>query len=263
MSDTVNPIFGEWIEFFDEYILGTPEFQQLENELTELYFSSSSKCMFYPEVNNIFKAFQICPPNKCKVVFIGQDPYPDGSATGIAFAQAKGSMAPSLAYIMKAIENDYSCELEEFDTTLETWAKQGVLLLNASLTVAHGKPNSHKALWEPVMRLILDKLPEYILKLNNHGLIYVTVGGSAKEYISEYALQHFVRHLHVYHPAYEARKPSTHAFSKSGIFKDINDWLVTGTLQPIDWLKDSVAKFNNLDLFNHYEDKTEETKSQG
>ena len=100
----------------------------------------------YPEPKNFFKSFEICPYDKVKVVILGQDPYhtPD-AANGLAFSVDKNQkLPPSLKNIFKEIKNDVGVQNEIGDLT--KWAKQGVLLLNSSLTVLEGMPGSHSKL---------------------------------------------------------------------------------------------------------------------
>lgn len=256
MSDS---IFGDWEEFFETEIVPTDEWNEMDAYLTkDMYMSSHLTFPADPEA--IFRAFRECGPEEVKVVFIGQDPYPDGTATGLAFAQEDGNSAPSLDIIKKGLEYDYECSISNFDDSLVRWARQGVLLLNTALTVQGGKPGSHAHVWKGVMQLILDKMPEYILK-KNRGLIYVFVGKKAEEFSSEVQEEHFVKPIKVYHPAYEARQPSSHAFSHSKVFSLINDWLITGSQSPIDWLKDCTVKYNKPNLFNN-ESTSEEVEQK-
>lgn len=100
-----------------------------------------------PNIENVLRFFNY-DFNQIKIVIIGQDPYPTPNvANGIAFATNLGNKIPmSLKNIFKEIE-----EIQGFvktDQTLEHWEKQGVLLLNRSLTTEHGKPNAHKKIWE-------------------------------------------------------------------------------------------------------------------
>ena len=103
----------------------------------------------YPEPKNFFKSFEICPYDNVKVVILGQDPYhtPD-AANGLAFSVDKNQkLPPSLKNIFKEIKNDVGVQNEIGDLT--KWAKQGVLLLNSSLTVLEGMPGSHSQIgWQ-------------------------------------------------------------------------------------------------------------------
>ncbi len=98
----------------------------------------------FPPRNDIFKALTLTPPDQVSVVIIGQDPYfHEGRANGLAFSVNQGvPLPPSLRNIFKELHNDIGCPVPQ-SGDLTPWAKQGVLLLNTSLTVEEGKPNSH------------------------------------------------------------------------------------------------------------------------
>ena len=104
----------------------------------------------YPKGSDIMKAFSLCPIEETKVVIIGQDPYHDGTATGLAFANPTHceSISPSLRMIIEEIETDVGMVVLPFNQNLEHWAPQGVLLLNTALTVNQGKPGSHITVWD-------------------------------------------------------------------------------------------------------------------
>jgi uracil-DNA glycosylase len=126
-------------EFQKEY------FQNILNFLEE---EKKKKKNIYPPENEIFNAFNFTPFDKVKVIIIGQDPYHgEGQAHGLSFSVKKGiTPPPSLRNIFKELKNDLG---NDFKTpsikngNLENWAKQGVLLLNATLTVEANHPNSH------------------------------------------------------------------------------------------------------------------------
>ena len=111
----------------------------------------------FPSNENIFRAFNFCNINEIKVVIIGQDPYhrPD-QATGLSFAvNPPNKPPPSLKNIIKELKEDQNKELK--DTSLESWAMQGVLMLNASLTVVEGSPLSQMGLWSEYTDYIIEK----------------------------------------------------------------------------------------------------------
>ena len=135
----------------------------------------------YPAYEDIFKAFKLCPYEKLSVVILGQDPYHDGSATGLAFANRftpNSNLSPSLRIIKDNISKvihksgDFA-----FDSTLENWAEQGVLLLNTSLTVEVSRPLSHVHYWETFTELVLRRLSR-----ENENIIYCLWGKYANKY---------------------------------------------------------------------------------
>jgi len=120
----------------------------------------------YPEKENVFRAFKETPYSKVRVVILGQDPYHDGSATGIAFANegvdckiASPSLQKIYEHLLFAYETGY-IEFPPFtDWTLDRWTSQGVLLLNRVLTVRSGLADSHKDLgWETFTDRVINKI---------------------------------------------------------------------------------------------------------
>ena len=100
----------------------------------------------YPKGSDIMKSFSLCPIEETKVVILGQDPYHDGTATGLAFANSSKCkvMSPSLKMIIEELETSVGLIALPFNKNLEHWASQGVLLLNTALTVKQGCPGSHQ-----------------------------------------------------------------------------------------------------------------------
>lgn len=169
------------------------------------------KKLIYPNINNLLRAFEICPYEELKVVIIGQDPYfryPD-EATGIAFGNPAGTrsdkLSPSLQLIKNRIQKDFYSENPadfNFDCTLESWAKQGILLLNSTLTVESGNPGSHTDLWAAWMKNFLLRLGA-----RNTGLVYILLGKQAQGY--EVYIDKENNYIFKYnHPAYYTRKGS-------------------------------------------------------
>ena len=115
----------------------------------------------YPIQKDVFRAFEDCPFKNVRVVILGQDPYAnEGQAIGRAFAVSESTeMPPSLKNIFEEVWHDYPPRLMP-KRTLESWAKQGVFLMNTTLTVAHGRFNSHANIgWkEAVTTPTLEKL---------------------------------------------------------------------------------------------------------
>ena len=122
----------------------------------------------YPSNENIFRAFNFCDINDIKVVILGQDPYhAPNQANGLCFAINNGiSVPPSLRNITNELKNDLKVQL--VDTTLENWAQQGVLLLNASLSVVQGQPLSHMKLWTDFTNYIISELNN-----QTHSIVFV------------------------------------------------------------------------------------------
>ena len=170
MSIKIDESWGKLLttEFDSEY------FKNLISFVKEDY----SKTTCYPMGSQIFNAFDSCPVNNLKVVIIGQDPYHGmGQAQGLSFSVPKNiKHPPSLINIFKEIENDLGNPYPK-SGNLERWAKQGILLLNATLTVREGEAGSHqKKGWETFTNAIIKKLSE-----EKEGLIFLLWGGFAKQ----------------------------------------------------------------------------------
>lgn len=187
-------IFREWTSLVDK--------NEAKILLSNLVIEYSKK-EIYPNKEDVFKAFRLLTPDECRVVFIGQDPYPQrGIATGVAFANKRDTpeedYSPSLKVIKNSIKNLENPNLVyTFDPTLEYWAKQGVLMLNASLTVEANKIGSHTMLWRRFMSKFITNLSKY-----NNNLIFVLFGELANTF-APYIFSETV--IKVKHPAYYAR----------------------------------------------------------
>lgn len=182
----------------------------------------------YPHPAKIFSAFDICPVDKVKVVIIGQDPYHGpNQANGLAFSVNDNiAIPPSLQNIYKEIEADVGREMSK-NGNLERWAEQGVLLLNATLTVRAGFAGSHqKKGWEE----FTDAVIKY-LSGEKENLVFMLWGAYAQkkgEVIDK--TKHLV--LATTHPSpFSADK----GFLGSRHFSKANAYLIMHGEKPIDW----------------------------
>lgn len=146
--------------------------------LIEFVKSEYSQHTCYPKGGHIFSAFDSCPFDKVKVVIIGQDPYHGvGQANGLCFSVNDGiAFPPSLVNIFKEIQTDLE---KPFPVTgnLERWAKQGVLLLNATLTVRAHEAGSHQNKgWETFTDAVIQKVSD-----SNEEVVFLLWGGFAKK----------------------------------------------------------------------------------
>lgn len=180
----------------------------------------------YPPGNQIFNAFEKCSFEDCRVVILGQDPYHgEGQANGLCFSVADGvKIPPSLMNIFKEIRDDLGIAIPK-SGNLERWAKQGVLLLNATLTVRAGVAGSHqKKGWEQftdaVVKIISDK---------KENVVFLLWGAYAQK---KGAIVDRSKHL-----VLEAPHPSPLAqgFSGNRHFSKTNEYLISKNLKPIDW----------------------------
>lgn len=182
----------------------------------------------YPTQNNIFNALKLTPYSNTKVVIVGQDPYHgENQAHGLSFSVQKGViLPPSLKNIYKEIYDDLGIE-EPNCGDLTKWAKEGVLLLNSSLTVIKDMPNSHKDIgW--------SNLTDYIIKVLNQKeepVVFILWGNfakSKKQFITN--KKHLI--LESTHPSPFSASSGffgSHPFSKTNAFLDAHG------LEPINW----------------------------
>lgn len=151
-----------------------PYFKNLMQFVTKEY--SEHTC--YPNESDVYAAFNHCEFDKVKVVIIGQDPYHGpNQANGLCFSVKDGiKHPPSLVNIFKELESDIGKAYPE-SGNLEKWAKQGVLLLNATLTVREHEPGSHQKMgWEMFTDAVISKLSD-----NSEHLVFLLWGGFAKK----------------------------------------------------------------------------------
>ena len=208
----------------------------LENEFGQPYFASLVRFLhdeeaagktIYPPEPQVFRAFELTPIDQVKVVILGQDPYHGpGQAMGLSFSVPDNvKTPPSLKNIFKEIESDLNIHMSG-SPNLEPWAKQGVLLLNAILTVEGGKAASHSKIgWERFTDSIIRYLSD-----NYEGIVFMLWGNFAR---SKASLIDSSRHLilEAAHPSPLARGAffGCHHFSKA------NTYLAARGESPIDW----------------------------
>lgn len=209
----------------------------LKEEFEKTYFQhiiafikaeKSSGKIIYPPGSLFFNAFEKTPFPAVKVVIIGQDPYHNpGQAHGLSFSVPDGvTKPPSLVNIFKEIKNDLGIPIPQ-NGNLEKWASQGVLLLNASLTVRQNEPGSHSKIgWLEFTDQIIKKISD-----EKDGIIFLLWGKFAQEkqaLIDE--TKHFV--LKAAHPSpFSADK----GFFGCKHFSKTNELLMQQNKEPIDW----------------------------
>ena len=159
-------------------------FQQLEQDqdflaLVDKVAEEASSKRVYPPLDHVYQALEKTSPSSVKVVILGQDPYfHEGQANGMAFSVGKGmKLPPSLINIYKELSYEYGYPIPKENGDLSRWAEQGVLLLNASLTVRDGEPNSHANYgWDKVT----DKIIEYLDRRDQY-IVYLLWGSFAQK----------------------------------------------------------------------------------
>lgn len=216
MEDT----FNDWLKVID----------------TSILFSVLNKIKpenICPPKDFVFKAFSLCSLKDCRVVFLGQDPYPQkGVATGVLFGNStEDNLSPSLQ-IIKEAAIDYTKPHNypiEFDNSLESWAKQGILMLNSALTVEVNKIGSHTEMWRPFISNFLETLSTY-----HSGIVYVLFGQRAQTFMP-YIKKCGNHILKENHPAYYAR---TGTRMSSTVFNEVNKYLKQQYNEEIMWYKE-------------------------
>lgn len=211
--------------------------ERLGNEFAQPYFSqltdfvrheyATTTC--YPPGRLIFNAFNLCPFDSVKVVIIGQDPYHEaGQAMGLSFSVPDGvAMPPSLQNIFKEIQGDLGIGVPQ-SGNLTRWAEQGVLLLNATLTVRAHLAGSHQRHgWERFTDAAISRLSE-----GRDHLVFILWGGYAR---SKASLIDRSRHL-----VLESVHPSPLSANRGGWFGNhhfsrCNEYLAGHGMDPINW----------------------------
>lgn len=187
----------------------------------------SKKC--FPKGSQIFSAFDHCPFDELKVVIIGQDPYHGvGQANGLCFSVNDGiPFPPSLINIFKEIETDLNIPNPKTGN-LERWANQGVLLLNATLTVREGEAGSHQGKgWEQFTDAVIQKI-----STEKENIVFLLWGSFAKQKGSKIdRTKHFV--LETGHPSPLSANRGLWFGNKH--FSKTNEYLIQKNLKPINW----------------------------
>lgn len=206
----------------DEF--GKPYFLDLVNFL---HAEKAAGKTIYPPGSRIFRAFELTPLPEVRVVILGQDPYHQpGQAMGLSFSVPDGVKAPpSLVNIFKEIQSDLGIQMSG-RTNLEPWARQGVLLLNAMLTVEAGQAGSHKAVgWQTFTDAVIRCLSQ-----RREGLVFLLWGNfaRAKKELIDSGRHHI---LEAAHPSPLAGG----AFFGCRHFSKTNEILISEGGSPIDW----------------------------
>jgi len=198
-------------------------------ELTDFVNKEYSLHKCFPDKNQIFNAFNLCQFDLLKVVIIGQDPYHGlGQANGLCFSVNDDVKIPhSLNNIFKELENDLAISYTS-SGNLERWAKQGVLLLNATLSVRQGQAGSHQGKgWETFTDSVIQKISE-----NKENVVFILWGGSAKKKgLKIDRSKHYV--LESGHPSPLSANKGLWFGNKH--FSKTNDYLISKGIDSIIW----------------------------
>lgn len=214
---------NDWGKLLQEE-MEQPYYRELRKRLADEYRSRT----VYPDMHHVFQALHWTSYENVKVVILGQDPYHGpGQAHGLSFSVQPGvRKPPSLQNIFKELQADLGCSAPNHGY-LEHWAKQGVLLLNAVLTVRESEPNSHKRLgWEKFTNRIISTLGQ-----REKPIAFILWGRHAQE---KAALIDRSRHL-VIASAHPSPLSAHNGFFGSRPFSRVNEFLRSTGQKEIDW----------------------------
>ena len=191
-------------------------------------FLENTKGVVFPKKENFFKALELTPLDKVKVVILGQDPYHEpNQAKGLAFSVPRGEkIPPSLRNIYKELESDLNIPAPTHGD-LTKWAEQGVLLLNTVLTVEKHKALSHHKIgWQ----IFTDRLIYEVCQLNQP-IVFILLGNEAK---TKKEMIKNPNHL-IIESVHPSPLSANRGFFGSKIFSKTNNYLIKNNLNPIDW----------------------------
>ena len=216
-------IAADWKELLAEEF-EKPYFKALTDFVREEYAAGT----VFPKGKNIFRAFDKCPFDKLKVVIIGQDPYHgEGQANGLCFSVGEGvPFPPSLQNIFKEVNSDTGAPIPQ-SGELDRWAEQGVLMLNAVLTVRAHQAASHAGKgWEQFTDAVVRAIAE-----RKSGVVYMLWGSYAQK---KGAMVNTSRNL-VLKAVHPSPLSVYRGFFGSRHFSKANDYLVGQGKSPIEW----------------------------
>lgn len=235
MSKELLSRVGDWGKVLGP-LFDDPRFEETRKSISIQSLSNK----VYPEKADVFKAFELCQMKDLKVVILGQDPYHNGSATGVAFGVKEGDrIPPSLRIIYKELCSQFDHYPEEFDYSLQHWGKQGVLLLNTALTVNAKQAGSHSVFWRWWTKEVIKGICEH-----KRHTIFVLWGKHAQSYKENIP----IAVLQSAHPAAEAYSGGSGGFYGNGHFLNINE-----RVSPkINWfeLPKKLTDQEQIDLYN-------------
>ena len=218
----MDKIGNNWDDILKEEY-NKPYFEKLMNFIEDEY----NNYTIYPDKNNIYNALKLTPPDKVKVVILGQDPYINkDQANGLSFSVQPGiAIPPSLRNIFREQRKDLGI-IQPNSGDLTKWAEQGVLLLNTTLTVRAGLSNSHQGKgWG----IFTDSIIKYLGQKEN--IVFMLWGNNAK---AKRKLIDSSKNL-ILEAAHPSPLSATRGFFGCQHFSKANNYLIEHNLSPIDW----------------------------
>lgn len=218
----MDKIGNNWDDILKEEY-NKPYFEKLMNFIEDEY----NNYTIYPDKNNIYNALKLTPPDKVKVIILGQDPYINkDQANGLSFSVQPGiAIPPSLRNIFREQRKDLGI-IQPNSGDLTKWAEQGVLLLNTTLTVRAGLSNSHQGKgWG----IFTDSIIKYLGQKEN--IVFMLWGNNAK---AKRKLIDSSKNL-ILEAAHPSPLSATRGFFGCQHFSKANNYLIEHNLSPIDW----------------------------
>jgi uracil-DNA glycosylase len=220
---------NDWDEILNDEF-EKPYYSKLREFLKKEYVEQT----IYPQMDDLWTAFNLTPFNEVKVVILGQDPYHGpGQAHGLSFSVKPGvKIPPSLRNMFKELASDIGCSLPE-NGTLMGWAEQGVLMLNTVLTVRDGQAHSHrKQGWETFTDEVIKRL-----SAREEPIVFVLWGRPAQE---KKKLIDTSRHA-IIESVHPSPLSASRGFIGSRPYSKINQILESWDVTPIDWCRTGVV----------------------
>lgn len=197
--------------------------------LKSLYDQSIDGKKFTPKLSQVFRALELCPWDKVKIVMLGQDPYYQlGVADGLAFScSITGTAQKSLEEIFGELERTvFEGRSYDRNPDLSRWAEQGILLINTALTTTIGKPGQHQMLWQAFIVYLLDKLV-----WEKPGIAYVFFGRTAQDFMDMVPENNYK--IKVVHPAAAGYTNTT--WNGEGVFTKLDTFCEKTYGKKIEW----------------------------
>ena len=230
MKEKLRPIIGDWVDVGLHKEFNRSYMKNLQKKVRH----DRKKYTVYPKSEDVFRALRCTPPEDVKCVILGQDPYHDGNANGLAFSNDGDyeNISPSLRNIFKEVERDIGFDDVSPNPDLTRWAKQGVLLFNTTLTVKEGQPQSHSNIgWKQFSQQVLRWC-----SLSDQFVVFMLWGKKAQSFMNTHpvAIDPFAnnRILKASHPSPYSAHISFHG---CGHFSTCNEVLIENELEPINW----------------------------
>lgn len=210
----------QWMRFID-----LPELDTVLEQLDKFDIDD-----FTPHPSKWFDAFRKCPFEYFVVILIGQDPYPRrGDANGLCFS-CNNRFPASFNWIYKALKKSKLLHSKEKTADLSSWAKQGVLMLNAGLSTEVNKMGAHLSIWQPYMRLVLNRISQ----LSKRQTVAAILWGRKAQIFASKMHKDVVKFTYK-HPSPSANTAASGNFDECPNFLDVNKLLKENDIEPIIW----------------------------